>query len=124
MKNFIIILIVLLFIVVPVSAKQEVYVLYDSITGRISGGTGRVNRIKDETRRDGSTVLEYIERKMAEGKSVLYLPNSKLPDPEKQKVSAGKVVDMTVQEIVDREAARPKTKLQLLEERIEALEKK
>ncbi len=122
MKKITLIVVALIFLFsVPVLAKQEVFVLYDA-TGQITG-SARIDR-SSPLPRDGSTMAEYIERKVSEGQSALYLKNGKLPDFKKQKVSARVMVDMTAQEIADKEAARPKSKIELLEERITVLEAK
>lgn len=95
MKKILLVIAIVLFLVSPVSAK-EVWVLYDG--GNIVG-SGRIDREWCESNRDGSTTLEFIERKVAEGVSVLYLPDGKLPDPKKQKVENGKIANKTPAEL-------------------------
>ena len=69
---------------------KEVFVIYDE-NGLIKSH-GRVDKEKDNTMRDGSTKLEYIQRMVADGLSVLYLSDGALPNPETHKVVAGEVV--------------------------------
>ena len=96
----------------------EVFVIYNKTTGFIDGGTGRVNREKNP---DGSKAL--IDDLLSRGdRDVLYLPNQPLPNPEKQKVEGGKIADLTPDDLVAIEAAKPKTEIELLKDRIAALE--
>ena len=72
---------------------MEIFVIYNKSTGRIDGGSGRIDKYKDEANRDGSTVLEYIERKLSDPDlAVTYLPEQDLPDNEKYKIVKGEIV--------------------------------
>ncbi|MCK5604801.1 hypothetical protein KAR91_23125 [Candidatus Pacearchaeota archaeon] len=100
---------------------REIFVIYIRGTGFIDGGAGGVNR---DAKPDGSTVYEKIPGILAKDsrREVIYLPNQPVPDPGKVKVKNGKLVKLTNQDKEDIEAARPKSKIELLEERIAALE--
>ena len=72
---------------------KEIFVLYDS-AGEIKSA-GRIDLDWCDANRDGSTAFEYIKRKIAEDPNlyVLYLPEQDLPDPIKQKVENGKIIN-------------------------------
>ena len=119
MKKVILALIFLLF--ASTALAKEVWILYETPTGYIISA-GRVDREWDSKHRDGSTISEFIERKVNEGFAVLYCPNHKLPRRNKHKIVNGEIVALTEEDKAARKAARPKTPLQLLEERIRILE--
>ena len=72
---------------------MEIFIFYNLITGVIQEA-GRINREKDEDNRDGSTTLEYVERKLTESPehNVVYFINQDLPDPEKHKIVDGEII--------------------------------
>lgn len=121
MKKFILIAVFLLFASTALGA--EIFILYEKSTGYIIT-TGRIDREWDSKNRDGSTITEYIERKLSEGLAVLYFPEQKLPNPKKDKVADGKIVELTKQEKEAIEAAKPKSELDRLKERLLILEEK
>ena len=102
---------------------KEIFVIYNKDTGFIDGGAGRVDR---STTPDGSTMAERIPGILAKdpNRKVVYLPNGKLPDSEKHKVIEGEIVDLTEDDLAAIKAATPKSEIDLLKERIEALEAK
>jgi len=71
----------------------EIFVIYNKNTGLIGGGVGRVDR---SAMPDGTTMFERIPEILAKDpdREVLYLLNRSLPDPDKQKVKNGQIVDM------------------------------
>ena len=101
----------------------EVFVIYNKNTGLIDGGAGRVDRSATP---DGSTMAERIPLILAKSpdREVVYLPNGKLPDSKKHKIVGGQVVDLTEDDLAAIEAAKPKSELDLLKERLAALEAK
>ena len=72
---------------------QEVFVLYNQASGEIKS-SGRLDRNWCEANRDGSTTLEFIERKLATDASlaVLYMLNGDLPDAGKYMGSKGSII--------------------------------
>jgi hypothetical protein len=103
---------------------KEIFVIYNKDTGFIGGGAGRVDRQWDEAHKDGSTMSERIPQILAKNsdRKVIYLPNQSLPDPEKHKIKNGKIAKLTKKDKEDIEAAKPKSEIELLKERITALE--
>ena len=80
---------------------KEIFVIYNKITGLIKS-SGRIDREWDSNNLDGSTVTEYIGKKVADTNlEVLYLSNQILPDREKYKVDRDGLVEMTAEEIVE-----------------------
>ena len=100
--------------------------IYNKKTGFISSGAGRLNRSWDEVHKDGSTVLERISDTLSEDSSqrVIYLPDQDLPDPARHKIKDGKIVNLTEADKRNIEAARPKSEIELLKERMDKLEKR
>ena len=119
MKKLILILIFLL--VASPALAIEVFVLYEKPTGYIVT-IGRVNSEWDAKNRDGSTISEFIEEQVAQGLAVVFLPGHKLPDHKKYKVVDGKIVELTKQDKAAIEAKKPKSKVDLLAERVQTLE--
>ena len=99
MKKALLAIVFFFFLTSQASAVKEIWVLYDN-DGTISG-SGRIDREWCEANRDGSTILEFIERKISLGDAagVLYLPNGKLPDRKAQKVDNGAVVSKSAAEL-------------------------
>jgi hypothetical protein len=104
---------------------KEIFVIYNKNTGFIVGGTGRVDKEWDDMHKDGSTISERITQILAENSNneVIYLPNQSLPDPERHKIEDNKIVELTPQEKIDLQANKPKSELELLKERVSAIEK-
>ena len=119
MKKLILILVCLLF--ANTAIAKEIYILYEQSTGYIVS-SGKIDRDWDSNHRDGSTASEFIERKLNEGFAVLYCPNQKLPKRSQHKIVNGEIVALTEEDKAARKAARPKTPVELLEERIRILE--
>lgn len=105
---------------------KKIFVIYNKNTGFIDGGAGRIDKEWDQAHKDGSTISERIPKVLAEkaDRKVIYLPNQKVPDPEKHKIKNGKIVELTKQDKQDIEAAKPKSEIELLKERVTALEAK
>jgi len=103
---------------------MEIFVIYNKLTGYIDGGAGRVNRERDRNISDGSSTSNGIARILAKDpdRAVVYLPKQALPDPEKYKMKDGKIVDLSGGDQATREAAKPKSEVELLKERIKVLE--
>lgn len=99
----------------------EVFVIYNKNSGFIDGGAGRVDR---DAKPDGSTIAERIPKILAKDsdREVVYLPNQILPDPEKHKILNGKIVEMDKNDLSAFEAAKPKSEIELLRERVQVLE--
>jgi len=106
--------------------KMEIFVIYNKTSGYLDGGAGRINQEWDATHKDGSTVSESILRILAKdpNRAVVYLPNQTLPDPEKHKIKDGKIVELTKDDQTAIEAAKPKSELDKLTERVAVLETK
>ena len=100
---------------------KEIFVIYNKNSGFIDGGCGRVER---KAKPDGSTMAERIPEILAKNldREVVYLPNQSLPDPEKHKISNGKIVEMNKGDLVNFEATKPKSEIELLRERVQVLE--
>jgi len=102
---------------------KEIFVIYDSATGFLDGGAGRIDREWDAKNVDGSTMSERIPDILAKNpnREVIYLPNQKLPNRYKHKISNGKIVKLTV---ANKKAikATEKSKIELLTERVAILE--
>lgn len=105
---------------------REIFVIYDKATGFIDGGSGRIDREWDAAHKDGSTMSERIPDIVAKkpNRAVIYFPERQLPEPDKHKIANGKIVKLTSTDIAAMEAAKPKTEIEMLEERIAALEGK
>jgi hypothetical protein len=72
---------------------MEIFVLYNKNTGLIKS-SGRIDRERDNANRDGSTMLEYVERKLSDPDlAVIYFPERNLPDTEKHKIIDEKIVN-------------------------------
>lgn len=107
----------------------EIFVIYNKTTGYIDGGAGRIDRKKelllnDLQNPDESTVTASIERILAKDpdRKVVYLDNQPVPNPEKHKIKDERIVDMTSNDKITLEDARPKTELKILQEKVAALE--
>jgi len=103
---------------------MEIFVIYNKLTGYIDGGAGRVNRERDRNISDGSSTSNGIARILAKDpdRAVVYLPKQALPDPEKYKIKNGKIIELTKDDLTTIEAVKPKSEIELLEERIKVLE--
>ena len=103
---------------------KEIFVIYDSTTGFLEGGSGKIDREWDAKNADGSTVSERIPKILAKNpnREVIYLPYQKLPDRYEHKISKGKIVKLTVANKKVIKAAEPKSKIELLDERVTVLE--
>lgn len=109
---------------------REIFVIYNSaikLPGGghpIDGGAGRIDREWDETHKDGSTMSDRIVQILAKKprREVIYLPNGDLPNPDTDKINGKAAVPATERDREAIQALRPKFKIQLLEERIAALE--
>ena len=101
---------------------KEIFVIYDE-SGFITS-CGKVDKEQDNDKRDGSTKTEYVERKLLENPSlgVLYSSDGDLPDLEKHKIVDGEISNLTAEDLAAIEATKPKSEIDLLKERIEALE--
>ena len=99
----------------------EIFVIYDRTTGFIEGGAGRIDR---DAESDGSTMAERIPDilKKNPNRTVIYLPDQDLPDPNIHRIDKGKIVKMTKANQEERLKGFPKSQRQLLEERVKALE--
>ena len=105
---------------------EQIYVIYNKISGFIDGGAGRIDREWDEAHKDGSTMSERIPKILAKNpdRKVIYLPDQDVLDPEKHKIKDGKIVELTKQDRKAIEAAKPKSEIELLKERLAILEAK
>ena len=111
---------------------KELYVIYNSQVELpdgghpIDGGAAKIDREWDEAHKDGSTQSERIPLilKKKEGRKVDYLPKQTVPDSEKYKFKDGKIVEMTEADIQVMEAAKPKSEIEVLKERVAKLENK
>ena len=105
---------------------QEIFVIYNKHTGFIDGGTGLIDREWDEAHKDGSTISERIPKILAKdpNRKVIYLLNQRVPDSEQYKIKNRKVVELTETDKEDIEAAKPKSEIELLKERVAVLEAK
>ena len=92
----------------------------------LDGGSGRIDRAWDSENADGSTVSEGIVRVLARksGRKVVYFNNRDLPVVKKHKIKDGEIVDLTEDDLAAIEAAKPKSEIDLLKERLAALEAK
>lgn len=98
---------------------REIYIIYNTKTGYIEDGGGRIDRTKP-----GKMMNIAIPRILNEGpdREILYLPHQCLPNADKHKIKDGKIVKLTEQDKQAIEAAKPKTEFELLKERVSALE--
>lgn len=98
---------------------REIYIIYNKKTGYIEDGGGRIDRTKP-----GKMMNIAIPRILSEGpdREVLYLPNQSLPNSEKHKIKDGKIVKLTQEDKAAIEVARPRTEIELLEDRVSSLE--
>ncbi len=96
----------------------EIYVIYDKDSG-FYYESGRIDRERD------LDYLEALNRKAVEYPkgAIIFLPDQNLPESERHKVKNGKIVELTKKDKVAIEAARPKSEIELLKERITLLEK-
>ena len=104
---------------------KEIFIIYNKTTGFVDGGIGRIERDKDAAIFDGSSVSDYVARTVSKksDRAVLYiLETDDLPDPEEIIIKNGQIKQMSESEKDARKAVLPKTKIQLLEERIAELE--
>ncbi len=103
---------------------EEIFVIYNKNTGFIDGGTGRIDRIWDAANADGSTTTEHISEILTGNPDlgVIYFSDQELPDPEEHKIVAQEIIDLTDPEKQAIEDAKPKTDIELLMERVVALE--
>jgi len=103
---------------------EEAYVIYNKTTGFIEGGSGYVDREKDDANADGTTVSERIIKILAKdpNREVVYLPVQHLPRASTHRIDKGKIVKMTKANQEERLKGFPKSQRQLLEERVKALE--
>ena len=91
---------------------METFTLYDKNTGFINS-SGTITR---DLERDGSTLEEYIERKLLDlDLAIVYFENTNLPDKDKYKISDGKIVELSEEE-------KQPTEEQLYESAIKAKE--
>ena len=103
---------------------KEIFVIYNKKTGFFDGGAGKINRNWDIANADGSTMSERIAEILAKNpdREVIYLPNQKLSDPEQHKIKDGKIVKLTAADKKAIRDAKPKSEIELLKERVAALE--
>lgn len=117
---------------------KEIFIIHDETTGYIDGGVGRINRQWDEQHKDGSTMLERIPKIVAkkEGRTVSYLPEKDLPNPNEHKVSVVDfsssifsaafrsldIIPLTEEDKAAIETAKPKSEIEKLKERVAELE--
>ena len=109
---------------------REIFVIYNSGIDLpdgghpIDGGAGRIDRKWDKAHKDGSTMGERIPEVLAKklSRKVVYLPDQDLPDPERHKIKDGKKAELTEQDREAIKAVRPKSEVELLKQRIKALE--
>lgn len=105
---------------------KKIFVIYNKDTGFVDGGAGRIDKEWDKAHKDGSTMSERIPKILAKNpdRKVIYLPDQNVPDPEKYKIKEGKIVELTEDDKQAIEATKPKSEIELLKERIAALEEK
>lgn len=104
---------------------MEIFIVYGRATGFIKS-SGRIDRESDEDNRDGSTVLEYVERKLTNPElTVVYLPDQELPDSGKRKIVDGEIVEMSIEDqltVLETQTPSLKTTVEKLEMRVTELE--
>lgn len=73
---------------------MERYVIYEKVSGSVVS-SGKIDRQRDDARRDGSTTLEYVERRVSEDGSlgVLYCSLSVAIDRNSHKVTSGQIIE-------------------------------
>jgi len=78
----------------------QIYLMYDRDTGFIESG-GKIDLEWDAVNRDGSTTTEGIERRLLKfpNQNVTYLANQRIPNKEEYKISKGRIVALTVEEV-------------------------
>lgn len=79
---------------------KEIYIIYNTVTGFIERGMGRIDREWDAANADGSTQTERIPLILAKypDLAVVYLPDQPLPDRTKHKIDRGEMVVLTKEE--------------------------
>ena len=103
----------------------EIFVISYKTTGFIKS-TGIIDREWDSANLDGSTISEKIESMLLEDSKLVveYLADQKLPDEEKDKMEDKKIVSLTEADKQKIKDEKPKSRLELLEARVTALENK
>lgn len=103
---------------------KEIFVIYNKNTGFIDGGAGRIDRIWDAANADGSTISENILVILGKDpdRRVIYFSDQILPNPANHKIVAQEIIDLTDLDKQAIEDAKPKSDIELLQERVDALE--
>lgn len=111
---------------------KEIFVIYNETNELpkggylIDGGAGIITREWDEAHKDGSTMTERIPEILAKkpGRKVIYFTNQDVPSPEKHKIKNRKIAELKEEDKQFIASSKPKSEIELLQERVTVLEEK